>query len=231
MSLKFDIQFFGGGGGTSSQQYRKRDPEEPELTGLRKGLYGAVMPNIEAFDPSRWTKAQDAADKLFDQGAGLLTGAGGSLAKGDEAMNGLMELLKTGKVPQAMEDAATGSINRGLKSGMGEMLNSLGSRGVVNSSITGSGVSNLSSKAANAFQDAYLNNFNAMSSGYQGAMQGAQGNAAAQVGAGNALMGAGTQAFENAGAMLTPAWSLWKDAQTLYNGKEDFDTVVTQKGK
>ena len=97
--------------------------------------------------------------------------------------------------------------------------------------LTGSGISNLGTKAANAFQDAYLNNFNALSGGYQGAMQGAQGNAAAQVGVGNALMGAGDQAFSNAGAMLTPAWNLWKDMQTLYNGKEDFDTVVTQRGK
>jgi hypothetical protein len=134
----------------------------------------------------------------------------------------MLSVIRTGNVPSALTENMQASINRGLQSGMGSMLNSLGNRGVVNSSITGSGISDLSQKAANAMQDGSLNIFNSVLGGYQNAAGGYQ-NAA------QGYSGIGTQAFENAGAMLTPAYTMWKDAQTLYDNREDFDTVVRQK--
>jgi hypothetical protein len=213
----FDLQFFGGKGGgkSSSQQYRKRDPEEPELTRLRKGLYDSIFPNLEMYDPGRWIDAQNIADDALRQQSGLLQQAG-------KSNEGLMNLLETGNIPAPLMENMQGSVNRGLQSGMGAMLNSLGNRGVLNSSITGGGISDLSQKAANAMQDGYLNTFNSLVNGYKGGADSILGTV-------QGLSGLGQQAFTNAGAMLMPAYNMWEKAQSLYDGREDFDTVVTQK--
>jgi len=242
MTSKFDIQFFGGGkgGSTSSTQYRKRDPEEQELTDLRKGLYKAIMPNLESYDPSKWGAAQEIADSSLQKQGDLLGSIESFIntntGKSDSIIDKMMGLAESGNVSQSLMDNATASVNRGLQTGMGGMLNSLGNRGVLNSSITGQGISRLGQQAANSLQDNYLNIFNSQLGGYGQALQGAQGNLTAGtqglLGAANAYGGMGTQAFTNAGAQLMPAYNMWKDAQTLYNGHEDFDTVVNQsKGK
>lgn len=216
-TFSFDLQFFGGkGGGSSSATYRKRDPEEQQLTDLRHGLYDAVLPNLEMYDPSKWLDAQDTADSALKQQQELLGQAG-------DANKEMLELLRTGNVPSPLIDNMQGSVNRGLQSGMGEMLNSLGNRGVLNSSITGSGISGLSQKAANAMQDGYLNTFNSLINGYKGSSDSILGTA-------QGLSGIGNQAFTNAGAMLMPAFNLWERAQTLNDTTEDFDTVVSQGG-
>ena len=200
---RFDLQIFGGkgGGGSSSAQYRKRDPEPQGLTDLRQGLFDKIFPNLESYDPARWTDAQNIADNaLKNQGS---------------AIDEMFDMARTGNIPQGFRDNAMATINRGLQSGMGDMLNSLGNRGVLNSSITNTGISGLGTKAANAFQDSFLNSFNSLLGGYQGAAQG--------------YSGIGNQAFQNAGAALMPAYNFWKDWQSSYDGKEDFDTVVSQR--
>jgi hypothetical protein len=47
------------------------------------------------------------------------------------------------------------------------MLNDMAARGIINSSITGQGIDNLSKNAAQAFNDSYLDTFNSVLSGYQ----------------------------------------------------------------
>jgi hypothetical protein len=133
-----------------------------------------------------------------------------------------MNILTTGNLPAPLIENMQGSINRGLQSGMGSMLGSLGTRGVLNSSITGSGINNLSQNAANAMQSGYLDTFNSVINGYKGSSESLLGTA-------QGLSNVGSQAWTNAGAMLMPAYNMWKDAQSSYDNREDFDTVVTQK--
>jgi hypothetical protein len=81
------------------------------------------------------------------------------------------ELLATGNIPAALEARFMDTINRGTKSGMGNLLNDMAKRGVVNSSITGQGIDQLSKNAAQAYNDNYLETFNSVLGGYQGNAQ------------------------------------------------------------
>ena len=108
------------------------------------------------------------------------------------------------------------------------MLNNLASRGVVNSSITGQAVNNLSQQAADAYNKNYLSAYNSTINGLGTAMQGQQANTSALM-QGIAGLGAiPSQAYEAAGAGLTPAFNLWKAWQNSYDNREDYDTVVKQ---
>jgi hypothetical protein len=387
LKFKFDLQFFGGGGGsTSAETFRKRDPEDPQLTQLREKLFESIYPTLDNYDSSQWTKAQETADTALGKQMSILGGIEDYIGKGTEQDAGwqakldqwlgkidpllsqneqltsqaadwtgktsalmdendrwlgktddwltknnsiidqdraklagnsenldsiLQEMLgvtRTGNIPSALTDNMNASVNKELQSGMGSMLNSLGGRGVLNSSITGTGINGLAGNAADAYANNYLNAYNSVLGGYGSSLQGAQGNAqldlsgmqqtqsamgnqlsgiqtgfggvqtglsgiqtglsgvgtgmtgvqnslsgvqsglsGVQSGAANAqnswqaglqgMRGAagaygdvGSNAFTNAGAQLMPAYNLWKDAQTLYNNREDFDTVVSQSG-
>ena len=237
----FDIQFFGGGGG-STRQVRKRDPEPEELTNLRNSLYNVITPSVQMFDPAGWQKAQGIANNALEQQQGLigkqqelLGGLGGSLDKSNEILDEMMGVVRSGNVPSAITDAANASVNKGLQSGMGSMLNSLGNRGVVNSSITSKGINGLAQNAADAMNTNYLNAYNSVINGYGQGLAGAQNNTASLIGGANAMnTGINTlgnipsQAYEGVSAGLMPAFNLWKAAQNSYDNREDYDTIVKQ---
>ena len=111
---------------------------------------------------------------------------------------------------------------------MGTMLNNLASRGVVNSSITGQALNNLSQQAADAYSKNYLSAYNSTISGLGTALQGQQANTAALMSGVSALGNIPNQAYEAAGAGITPAFNLWKAWQNSYDNREDYDTVVKQ---
>ena len=276
MNFKFDIQFFGGGG-SSSEQYRKRDPEDPNLTRLREGLIGAIMPGIQAFDPSSWQKASEDAEwarehqkkigdmlpgildqqqnmigripgmmdrvsPMLDQMAGLadrmpamLDQLPGSLAKGEGILDEMMGVVRSGEVPQAMTDRMNQSVTKDLQSGMGSMLNSLGSRGVLNSSITSQGTSRLAQQAADAYNRNYLNAYNSVLNGYAQGLQGAQGNAANLIGGIGALgngigaLGSGAGAIGNAANVYAnAAGALGNSANAVTSGMGAFAGLPSQ---
>ena len=92
------------------------------------------------------------------------------------------------------------------------------------------GVNNLSQQAADAYSKNYLNAYNSVLGGLGSAMQGQQSNSNALLAAVNALGNIPSQAYEGAGAGITPAFNLWKALQASYDNREDYDTVV-QQGK
>ena len=108
------------------------------------------------------------------------------------------------------------------------MLNSLGNRGVVNSSITSKGINGLAETAADAMNTNYLNAYNSVINGYGAALNGANGNTSSLISGINAAGSAPGQAYEGAGAALMPAFNFWKNWQNSYDNREDYDTVVKQ---
>lgn len=227
MSLKFNIQFFGGGGGGASQ-YRKRDPEPEELKNLRLGLYNKIMPGLEAYDADGWQKAQGITDTALEAQKNLLGQLQPTIEKGGGILDEMMNVVRTGDVPTAFTDRMNSAVTKDLQGGMGNMLNSLGNRGVLNSSITNQGVSRLGQQAADAYNRNYLNAFNSVINGYAQGLSGNQANANALIGGMNAAGNMPTAAYEGAAAGLMPAFNLWKAWQGSYDNREDYDTVVTQ---
>ena len=115
------------------------------------------------------------------------------------------------------------------KGSMGNMLNSLAGRGVLNSSITGQGISRLGQQAADAYNKNYLTAYNTVLGGYGQALQGSQGNTQAALSALSALGQVPSQAYEGAYAGIMPAFNFWKTWQGLENSKpEEYDTIVKQ---
>ena len=229
MNLRFDLQFFGGGG--SSQRVQKRDPQPEELNTLAQGLYNKIYPTIETFNAGGIKNAQDISNNAIQQQSNLLKQVPDSMNRSNDIINKMLRVNETGEIPMGLANNMNSIVNKELQGGMGNMLNSLSGRGVLNSSIASQGISRLGQQAADAYNKNYLTAFNSVMNGYGQALQGAQGNTGQLVGAMNALGNVPSTAYDNAFAGLMPAFNFWKTWQGLENSKpETYDTVV-QQGK
>ena len=216
------------GSGGSTTQYRRRDEEPQNLINLRDNLYNAVMPGLQSFSADNWNNAQNTANQALSMQKYLLAKLPNALNNSSNIADEIAQIARTGNIPSDVTNNLNASVNKELQSGMGTMLNNLASRGVVNSSITGQAVNNLSQQAADAYNKNYLSAYNSTINGLGTAMQGQQANTSALM-QGIAGLGAiPSQAYEAAGAGLTPAFNLWKAWQNSYDNREDYDTVVKQ---
>lgn len=228
MNLKFNLQFFGGGG--STQTVRKRDPEPEELTNLRNALYQKVYPGLESFNSNAWGQAQNLANQAQQQQQNMLSQVPASMNRSNDIINKIVNTTETGEIPTALATNLNSIVNKGLQNSMGNMLNSLGSRGVLNSSITGQGLSRLGQQAADAYNKNYLTAYNAVLNGYNSALSGAQNNTGQLLSTISALGSLPSQSYESAYAGIMPAYNMWRAWQNSYDNREDYDTIV-QQGK
>lgn len=230
MNLKFDLQFFGSGG-SDVQQVQKRAPEPEELKNLRLGLYDKIYPGLQSFSPKSFTQAQNTANEALNQQSNLVSQLPSILNQSNNILNEMLGVTRTGNIPTALTNNMNAAVNKELQGGMGNMLNSLAGRGVLNSSITGQGISRLGQQAADAFNKNYLTAYNTVLNGYGQALQGAQNNTASALSALNALGSIPSQSYEGAYAGLMPAFNFWKNWEQFQNSRpEEYDTIV-QQGK
>ena len=226
--FKFDLQFFGGGD-TNVQQIRKRDPIPENLTKLRDTLYDKIMPGVESFSPTAWSKAQNISDNATQHFGNMVNMIPNSFNRSSGILDNMTNLLQTGEVPTGITDKLNAGVNKSLQSSMGSMLNGLANRGVVNSSITSQGVNNLSQAAADAYNRNYMNTFNSILGGYGNALSGAQNNTTSLLNSINALGKVPSMAYEGAAAPLMPGYNFFKDWYSLRNSEpEENDQLVTQ---
>lgn len=229
MNLRFNLQFFGGG--QETEQVRKRDKQPAELNTLANGLYNKIYPGLQNFDSNSWSQAQNIANNAISQQNNLLSQLPNTLNQSNNVLSELLDFTKTGNIPTALANNMNASVNKELQGSMGNMLNSLAGRGVVNSSITSQGISRLGQQAADAFNRNYLTAYNTVLGGYGQALQGSQNNVNSLLSALSATGSIPSQAYEGAYAGLMPAFNFWKNWQSLENSKpEEYDTVVKQKG-
>ena len=227
MRLRFDLQFFGGK--TKTQQVPTKNPEPEELKALRTGIYNKIYPGLQSFDAKAFTQAQNTANQAMQQQSNLLSQLPNSLNNSTNIANEMLNVTRTGNIPSALTDNMNASVNSALKSGMGDMLNNLGNSGVLNSSVTSSGINNLAQNAANAYSQNYLTALNTTLGGYGQALQGAQNNTNTLMSGLNLIGQIPNQAYQGAYAGLAPAMNFWQNWQNSYDGSKDFDTVVTYK--
>ena len=232
MIKKFDLQFFGlFSGSTKTQQVQKRDQQPEELNTLAKSLYEKILPGLQSFDSSSFNQANQISNEAIKQQSQLMSQLPTSLNTSNNIINKILSTTESGNIPSGLSNALNSSVNKELQGSMGNMLNGLAGRGVLNSSITSQGINNLSQQAANAFNKNYLSAYNSVLSGYGQALQGSQSNIASQLSAMNTLGAIPSQTQESAYAGIMPAFNFWKTWQSLENSKpETYDTVVTQSG-
>lgn len=217
-----------GSGGSSTTTVPKRAPEPDELVDLRKGLYNKMYPGLQTFSISDWGKAKRTADEALQQQGSLLRQIPSALSQSNSLADEIANIARTGNIPSALTNSLNSSVNQELQSGMGSMLNSLASRGVVNSSITSQGVNDLSRQAADAYNRNYMTAYQSVLGGLGSAMQGQQANTGNLLSTINAVSKIPEQAYEGVSAQLMPAFNLWKAWQNSYDNREDYDTIVKQ---
>ena len=228
MRLKFNLQFFGGSK-TSTQRIAKRDPEPKELTDLQTKLYSKIAPGLEAFNTDNWETAQNLTNQSLGLQSYFLGQLPGQLAQNNSIASQILNVAQNGTLPSNLLNAMNASVTQGLQSSMGDMLNNLASRGVLNSSVTTAGTNQLSQAAADAFNKNYLTAYQSVLGGLGSALQGSQSNTSAMLSALGAAGSVPSQAYESIGAGLTTPYTFWKDWQNFYQNDDPYDTIVTQK--
>ena len=143
--------------------------------------------------------------------------------------NLLAYTAETGNLPTGLTDSMNASVNQELKSGMGEMLNTLAGQGVLNSSIASQGINSLSQQAADAYNRNYMTAYQTALNGMSSALRGQQNNVSSLLSAARGIGDIPTSIYENVATGITPAMTLWKDWQSLHDNREDYDTVVRSK--
>ena len=226
MKSKFNLQFFGGGGG--SERYARRDPEPQELQDLRLGLYSKIAPGLQSFDTNSWAKAQNVTNQALDQQSSLLGQIPQTLNQNNDLVNEITNIARTGNIPSGVVDRINTRVNQDLQSSMGSMLNNLGQRGILNSSVTNAGINQLAKNAADAFNNNYMTAYQAVLSGLGQGLQGMQNNTASLLSALGATGQVPSQTYEALGSQLSIPMSFWKNWQSSYDNREDYDTVVRQ---
>lgn len=211
--------------------YPRREDELPELTNLRNMLYGRTAESLQyGYNPNSWKNARNMADRAMNQQMSLIEQIPNTLNQNSEIASEIAQIARTGNIPTGVQNRLNAATQEGLQKSMGTMLNDNANRGIINSSITSQGISNLSQQAADAYNRNYLTAYQAALSGLGEAMQGQQSNTNALVSGIGALGQIPSQAYESAGASLTPAYNMWRTWQALHDNRVDYDYAVEGGG-
>lgn len=153
--FNFDLQLFGGGGGkggggsSSSSSYQ---PSEQE-----KQIMNYIAHNAEM--------AQTGIDsilKQFNTGVqsdtfkNLLSNSLNQIQAGQNLTGQLMQ----GQLPTAYTENMTNAIKTGVNNTVGSAINSLGNRGVLNSSVTNKAMNDIEKNVSDTMAQSYNNNIN-----------------------------------------------------------------------
>ena len=218
-----------GSSKTRTTQIPTRAPEPEDLKKLRTGLFNKIYPGLESFDADSWKTAQNTANNAMNMQGSLLSQLPSSIENSTNLTNEMMDIARTGNIPTALTDNMNASVNQGLQSSMGSMLNNLANRGVLNSSVTTAGTNQLSQAAADAYNKNYLTAYQSVLSGMGQGVNAAQNNTNSLLSGIQAVGNVPSQAYEGAYAGLMPAYNMWSGWQNSYDNRQDFDTIVTQK--
>ena len=210
-------------------RYPKRDPEPEALTNLRNSLGNIASQSLGAFDNNNWQTAQNITNQALQTQSNLLGQLGGNnglLAKNQSLVDELANIARTGNIPSGLSNALNASVNQNLQSSMGTMLNNLGKRGILNSSVTSAGMNQLSQAAADAYNRNYQTAYQAVLSGLGQSLQGGQSNVASVLSALGAAGNAPSNAYTGVAAGITPAYNMWKDWQNFYQNDDPYETFA-----
>ena len=150
--FKFDLQLFGGGGGkggggSSSSSYT---PSAQELQ-----LINYMAKNAE--------QAQTGIGSLLGQfNTGVQSDTFKNLLNNSlnqvQSGQNLTSQLTQGKLPTAYTDNMTNAIKTGVNNTVGSAINSLGNRGVLNSSVTNKAMNDIEKNVSDTMAQQYSNN-------------------------------------------------------------------------
>ena len=189
MSFKFDLQLFGGGGSSTTVNESKYTPSEYELQ-LQKAqadYANAIAPNSLWLNDTARKVLQDSLgtvqvdyNKMNQNAQNQISGAQqgysslipqySNLANANNAANATyasqISGLQNGILPQSYLDNMSDAIRSGVTNTVGQNINDLGNRGVLNSSVTGQAMNDIEKNVSNTMAQQYNNNISQLSNLY-----------------------------------------------------------------
>lgn len=177
LNFKFDLQLFGGGGGTTVNQQSYTPSEyELQLQKAQANYADAVAPNsLWLNDTARKLLAgslgtvqvdfnglnKQAQEQISNANAGM-SALTGSNAEAANSANAALSGLQNGELPAAYLKNMSNAISSSMKSTLGNTLNGLANRGVINSSVTNQALNDIESNTADSLAQNYLNNISTL---------------------------------------------------------------------
>lgn len=155
--FKFDLQLFGGGGGgkgggggSSSSSSYVPSAQELQIMNYMAQNAGTAQTGITSMLNQLNTGVQsDAFKNLLDS----------SLNQIQSGQN-LTSQLTQGQLPTAYTDNMTNAIKTGVNNTVGAAVNSLGNRGVLNSSVTNKAMNDIEKNVSDTMAQQYNTNIN-----------------------------------------------------------------------
>ena len=151
--FKFDLQLFGGGGGKGGGGGSSSSSYVPSAQELQ--IMDYMAKNAE--------QAQTGIGSLLGQfNTGVQSDTFKNLLNNSlnqvQSGQNLTSQLTQGKLPTAYTDNMTNAIKTGVNNTVGSAINSLGNRGVLNSSVTNKAMNDIEKNASDTMAQQYSNN-------------------------------------------------------------------------
>lgn len=156
----FDLQMFKGN--VSSTTTYKMSDEERALLNQQLEYLKEIQPNMSKLN-------QRAGDLLWNSWADTQADFNGMNQKAQEQISNAQNTLgqlANGQLPQAYTDNMTQAIQSGVQNSVGNLLNTMGNNGVINSSVTNQGMNDISKNVANTMANQFTNNVQTLGSLY-----------------------------------------------------------------
>lgn len=180
-----------GGGSTTTVQSYQPTAEEKRLWKLQGDYEESVMPNALELNAKAKKLLENSIGETQVDYKNLLNQAQGI----QNTANAGYQALANGQLPQSYQDNINQAVTRQVNGSMGNLLQNLGSNGVLNSSVTSQGIQGINQAAANTAADMYNQDISQLADIY--------GNISNMAGA-NISLGAAAQE-----AAQQPAINLW----------------------
>lgn len=151
--MRFNLQIFKSKGGSSTTYNYTPSAEERALMAQQLEYQNAFFPNVIKLNDS-------AGDLLWDSYGTVQVdydtankNAQNQIAAGNKIVSDLTQ----GIVPQSYLDNMSEAVQSGVQNTVGDVVNSLGSRGVLNSSVTNKALGDISGNVADTMAQNYQN--------------------------------------------------------------------------
>ena len=156
----FDLQMFKGKGGSTTTY--TMSPEERQLLVKQMGYLDKIYPNMIQLN-------QRAGDILWNSFADTQYDFNNANKNAQQqisnAQQGLGNLAQ-GQLPQEYINNKTAAVQSGVQNSVGNLLNNMGNKGIVNSSVTNQGMNDISQNVANTMANQFNNDIQTLGSLY-----------------------------------------------------------------
>lgn len=154
MKFIFNLQMFKSKGGSTTTYNYTPSAEERALLAKQLEYQDAFYPNVIKLNETAGDVLWDSYGTVQADYDSMNTNAQNQIANAQGIVSG----LQNGELPQAYVDNMTNAINSGVQNTVGNAINSLGSRGVLNSSVTNKALGDISQNVADTMASQYSNN-------------------------------------------------------------------------